>query len=406
MSNYNSTNDYNNDPNVNLNSNRGRPSKNPTELAPSTFRRQRETRQLPWTTLYDAEALQVTRSGIRDRAVRTWLALRPVLNNNEKRGYLLTDIKTLALTIGERSPKKLAEDIDQLIAIGVLARGENDEIYSKWMISHENSRLTQTNLSGNHDDSILNEKSQPLPSEEVPQGEGIMRPDELCRRVEYSREEKMNVSESSLLSSSVTDSSDTTTAPASATKVASAAHWIGKIDPSDFAHIANLEAAIGKWLRLSAENGWTLSTQKLCKFLKREKPQSSPNGATRTPKKQPSAKAEAAATIAAQHAAVLRTMPPMFHEDAGRRLGQCVEWVRDHITECDADADLAREVINCAIKGKLFVEYLVDECEGTGYLYENEGKLGWIGANQIAEDRRGNPRCQNSKWLVAAGGAN
>jgi len=111
--------------------------------------------------LYDEEALQVSRSGIRDRAVRTWLSIRPIFNNNEKKGYLVADGKplsyqTLARIIGDRNPNNVKRDIEELVDIGIFGR-DGDEIYSTWVVSDEESRRIKNETSLNHDDSKSDE---------------------------------------------------------------------------------------------------------------------------------------------------------------------------------------------------------------------------------------------------------
>jgi hypothetical protein len=244
-----------------------RPSKNPTDLAPSTFARKRESRQLPWLPLYDEECLQICRSGIKDTAVRTWLALRPVLNNNDRRGYLTIDIPTLALVIGNRRPAKLAEDIEQLITIGILERDENGEIYSTWVVSDVKSRSFENDSSGNPDVIFFDEKSQRVESEE-PSKKSDGAPEKFRKTVQYSTLDNSDAPSArvDVISSSAT----APTSPAGVAAGASADYW-EQLNPDEYPHIPNLRKAVEKWERLSEEKGWPKMLVRLGRFLEMER---------------------------------------------------------------------------------------------------------------------------------------
>jgi predicted transcriptional regulator len=56
--------------------------------------------------------------------VRTWLSVRSIFNNNEKKGYLIADGKplsyqTLARITGDRNPNNVKRDIEELVDIGI-----------------------------------------------------------------------------------------------------------------------------------------------------------------------------------------------------------------------------------------------------------------------------------------------
>ena len=282
------------------------PRKSFTKLAPSTAAKYRN-KHFHYCFLYDEQVERFERRGVEPEVIRTWMRIRRIMNCSPRRGYLLDEFGNL-ITIQELSdrfrkrPTTMEREVEKLLELSLFEYRE-DTLSCPWLIqdaaiSEENSGENGDNSSKNGNSSIRNPDSSTSPdSTRIPSSKGSSQIRENQNTgfnypvVEYSREEKRRVNDSSLLSSTVQTTGETnseslqvrelsatgqtTNSPhvaALPSVAAPSADWITAELRAEFQHL-DLDAAVSKWLTLSETKGWPKSMDKLRKFLARERPQ-------------------------------------------------------------------------------------------------------------------------------------
>jgi hypothetical protein len=158
------------------------PKKHPTELAPSTFARQRKSGQLPWSKLFAESVQELKNPALSDKAKVTWILLQPILNRSERPGYLVEGGKPISFqSLAQqlwRTESDLTQGVKELLECGMLKK-DRRTFYDPMMVidkAASESNVSKSELSPNGDGSLEEISSQVSPS-----------------RVEKSREDDIRV---------------------------------------------------------------------------------------------------------------------------------------------------------------------------------------------------------------------
>ena len=368
--------------------------KNPTDLAPSTFARQRASDTLPWSKLYGETVLLVYGAAISDRAKLTFIRLQPMLKRSEEEGYLVEDgkpiaLRTLARQIG-KTEKALTNEIEELIDVRLLKK-DGKKICDPWMVADKKATdflKSRGQLSYNNDGSNLEEKSEVSVSQGVASQNGQSNNGSNYHTVEESRTENTRFSASTAAKAA----RETTPAPGGA--VVSLA---GGISDAEIAKLKrdpkyagkDVDEVMRKCGEYCAAKGEPMTLKRLRGWLKRER-----TTTTGTPEPREAGNPYTG-SIADLYDYLHRDWSSIKKMPPEKRDGDAAEWL--HI-KIGVEGDMQGCLEDLAAGGDILDYFLPDEFESS----DKGAEMLLAGCDWIGRmDENHNTRLKGSKWLVS-----